>query len=334
MKKRIAVLIAAAMLIGLTACSSQTAPSQSGQPSQPGSASVPPAGAVTQLSISTSGATGMYYTTIAPICDYINSSSTSIRIVPATSSGSTENLTNVLNGVSDLGCVYSNEVMSGHESNEHLRFVGPTTKVSPLQFVVKADSGITSIEDLAGKSVHLGAAGSGARLWSVQFLEWLGIYDKVTEVPLSNEECVSGMGDGVVSMITVAGLAPSARVTEAAATYDIAILDLTPYLDDYLAAYPYYKTYDIEPGIYDGVDATVTTFGLATSIVCMDDMPDDVLTEFMTWAYCEEAQTAALSSNPNGPDHNPEDPLANMSIPIHPAAKAFWESKGFTVPDL
>ena len=37
--------------------------------------------------------------------------------------------------------------------------------------------------------------------------------------------------------------------------------------------------------------------------------------------------------NPNGPDHNPEDPLANMSIPIHPAAQKYWEEQGFKIPE-
>lgn len=334
MKKTLALFLALAMVFALAACGNSAAAPTAAPENPAEAAPAAPSAGTYQISVSTGGATGMYYTTLAPICDYVNSSTNKVRVVPATSGGSTENLNNVLNGICDLGCVYNNEVVSGYESNNSLRFVGPTTKCSPLQFVVKADSGITSIEDLVGKNVHLGAAGSGARAWAVQFFEFLGVYDKITEVPLGNEDCVSGLGDDDVVMITVAGLAPSARVTEASASYDIALLDLSAYMDDFLAAYPYFETYTIEAGTYTGVDADILTFGLATSIVCTEDMDYDALYEFMTYAYCEEAQNLALTTNPNGPDHNPENPLANMSIPIHPAAKQFWEDKGFDVPEV
>ena len=338
MKKFLALTLALCMIFALCACGAKPAPAAEAPaadaPAAAPAAPAAPAADTYQMSVSTGGVTGMYYTTLAPICDLINSSTDKIRIVPATSGGSTENLTNVLNGVSDLGCVYNNEVLTGSESNNALRFVGPTTKCSPLQFVVKADSGITKPEDLIGKQVALGQAGSGARAWAVQFLTWMGLYDQVIEVPLGNEDLVTSLGDGDVELITVAGLAPSARVSEAAATCDIAILDLTEYLDAFFAEYPYFEKYVIEPGIYTGVDESVATFGLATSIVCTADMDEAALYEFMTYAYGEAAQAAALTTNPNGPDHNPEDPLANMTIPIHPAAEKYWVEKGFTIPEI
>lgn len=322
--KKIVTSIAMILMLSLllTACGGNASPEATNDQKK---------AAPVNISISTGGTTGMYYTTHAPICDLINAKSTKIRVVPATSGGSTENLNNVLNGVSEIGCVYNNEVMSGYEKNNKLRFIGPTTQVSPLQLVVKSNSGIKSLDDLKGKNIHLGAAGSGARAWTVLFFEWAGLKDKINEVPLGNEEAVTALGDDDVAMITVAGLAPSARVTEAAVSNDIELLDLSEYLEAFFKEYPYFEEYVIPAGTYKGVDYEVSTFGLATSLVCMEDMDSEVLTEYMTLAYSEEAQKAALSSNPVGPDHNPKDPLANAKIPLHPAAAKFWESKGFTV---
>jgi TRAP transporter TAXI family solute receptor len=290
-------------------------------------------GQVTTISISTGGTTGMYYTTHAPLADYINANSKKIRVVPATSGGSTENLANVLSGVVEIGCVYNNEVIKGYEKNNKLRFIGPTTNVSPLQFVVRADSGIKSLDDLKGKKVHLGAPGSGAISWSHEFLEYLGIIDDFIEVPLGNEEVVTALHDGDIAMFTVAGLVPAARVDEAALVAPINVLDLSEYMDDFIKQYPYYQTWKIQAGVYNGHDTDAISFGIPTSLVCLDSLPDDILTEYMTWAYGPEAQAAAESGTPVGPNHNPDDPLKSMNIPIHPAAKAFWESKGFTVPE-
>jgi TRAP transporter TAXI family solute receptor len=285
------------------------------------------------ISISTGGTTGMYFTTHSPISSYINESSKWLRIVPITSGGSTENLANVLNGIAELGCVYTDQVLSGYENNKSLRFVGPTTDCSPLQFVVLSESEIHDIKDIKGKVVHIGSAGSGARTWTYLFFDWLGIKSEFTESPLSNEEVVDALRDGDVVMFTVGGLAPSARVTSAAETYNVRLLDLSAYTDAFIEKYPYFEKYIIKAGTYKGVDYDVVTFGLATSIVCLEDMDYDILYEWMTWAYSEEAQKAANTTNPIGPEHNPAvagyDPFANQVIPLHQAAKDFWESKGF-----
>ena len=92
MKKILAMALALCMIFALCACGAKTeAPAAEAPAQQAPAEAAAPAADTYQMSVSTGGVTGMYYTTLAPICDLINSSTDKIRIVPATSGGSTEN---------------------------------------------------------------------------------------------------------------------------------------------------------------------------------------------------------------------------------------------------
>ena len=50
---------------------------------------------------------------------------------------------------------------------------------APAQMVVRADSGIKSVKDLAGKKVGVGNAGSGAFANCELFFSHMGVWDKI-----------------------------------------------------------------------------------------------------------------------------------------------------------
>ncbi|WP_141234214.1 TAXI family TRAP transporter solute-binding subunit, partial [Virgibacillus sp. 7505] len=63
-----------------------------------------------------------------------------------------------------------------------------------IQIVTTADSGIESVEDLAGKSVSVGAPGSGTYVNAEQILEIHGMsMDDINQQPLSFDESTSGI---------------------------------------------------------------------------------------------------------------------------------------------
>jgi hypothetical protein len=94
------------------------------------------------------------------------------RVVPATSGGSTENLSNVLNGVSELGCVYNNEVMSGYQNNNALRFIGRPRGFPHCSLWSRRKSGITTLDDLKGKRGSPRRGRFRRQNWAYTFVEW------------------------------------------------------------------------------------------------------------------------------------------------------------------
>ncbi|PUU99095.1 C4-dicarboxylate ABC transporter substrate-binding protein, partial [Acinetobacter baumannii] len=85
------------------------------------------------------------------------------------------------------------------------------------QFVVRQDSGITSIDQLKGKSVAVGAAGSGAEANARQILESYGItYEDVNEQFLSFAEGAYALKDKTVDAAFVTAGFPTAAVQDVA----------------------------------------------------------------------------------------------------------------------
>jgi TRAP transporter TAXI family solute receptor len=291
-------------------------------------------GTVKTISWSLGGTTGMYYRAFAPVSNYINSQSKTLRVIPTISSGSTENAANLINRSSQIGCLYPEDAVEAYSEDKSMRYLGPAIKTMPLQFVVLKTSDIKKIADLEGRVISYGAPGTGSRRWMDAFMGHIGLADKVTEVPMGTEEQPNAMKDGDIEMLATAAFPPVARIEEIAVTNPIRILDVSEYLDSFLKAYPVYLAVPIPAGSYNGHDVDVMSFGLATANVATADVPDDVIAEFMKWTYSKEGQEQALSGQKQGPNLDAEDPFADMVVPIHPAAKAFWESKGYTVPDL
>jgi TRAP transporter TAXI family solute receptor len=276
----------------------------------------------------------MYYRAFAPLSSYINANSKLLRVIPTISSGSTENVANLINRTSQIGCAYPEDALEAYAEDKSIRYVGPAIKTMPIQFVVLQSSSIMKIADLEGRVISYGAPGTGSRRWMDAFMGHIGLADKVTEIPMGTEEQPNAMKDGDIEMIATAAFPPVARIEEIAVTNPIRILDVSEYLDSFLKTYPVYVAAPIPAGSYNGHDVDVMSFGLATANITTADVPDDVITEFMTWAYSKDAQAVAVTGQSQGPNLDAENPLADMVVPIHPAAKMFWEGKGFTVPEL
>jgi TRAP transporter TAXI family solute receptor len=98
------------------------------------------------------------------------------------SAGSVENLRKTQSGKHDFSVVYSGHVYLGRNGlmkNDTKKYENVLAVAylygAPAQLVVRADSGIKSTKDLAGKKVGVGNAGSGAFANCEMFFTHLGI---------------------------------------------------------------------------------------------------------------------------------------------------------------
>ena len=87
-----------------------------------------------------------------------------------------------------------------------------------------ADSGITKVEDLAGKKVGVGGAGSGAAASAQRFFTAVGLWDKMEPQFIGYNEAVSAMGDKLLDAVWVFAGFPNSSVIQAAASNEIRLL--------------------------------------------------------------------------------------------------------------
>ncbi len=172
------------------------------------------------------------------------------------------------------------------------------------QFVVREDSGIKSINDLRGKRVAVGAAGSGAEANARQILEAYGItYDDVEEQFLSFAEGAYAIKDGTVDAAFVTAGYPTASVQDVASQNKIRLLPVGDEQIQKLAEkYPFYTKTVIPAGTYQGFDEDVQTVSVMAILVANDKI-DAALGEKLTKAIFDNldkiaaAHSAAKSIN-------------------------------------
>lgn len=126
-----------------------------------------------------------------------------------------------------------------------------------VQFMVPADSDITSVSQLKGKKVSLGAPGSGTRVSSVNILNTLGITESdIKAQSLNYTATTNALANGQIDAGAIVGSLGVGAITELALTRNIRILSFT---EDEMAkiieANPSYQALDVPAESYKNVPA-------------------------------------------------------------------------------
>ncbi|MEH6532711.1 MAG: TAXI family TRAP transporter solute-binding subunit [Photobacterium frigidiphilum] len=124
-----------------------------------------------------------------------------------------------------------------------------------VQFLVPADSDITSIEQLKGKRVSLGAPGSGTRVSAINILKTLGIAESdVNGQALNYTATTNALANGQIDAGVIVGSLGVGAITELALTRNIRILSFTDAeLAKIVETNPSYQSLDVPADTYKNV---------------------------------------------------------------------------------
>jgi TRAP transporter TAXI family solute receptor len=190
-----------------------------------------------------SGNLNATYVTIAYDLSAVLDDGDEFRVLPVIGKGGGQNIKDVrfLKGV-DLGITQSNLLGYFKRSNE----IGPIEdKIvyiaklfnEEMHLVVRADSGITSIEQLAGKKVNFSDLGSGTQLSTRDIFERLGI--KAEELNMGQSDALEKLKSGEIAATVLIAGKPAGAITKIKAADGFRILPIAyPKVlhDDYLPA--------------------------------------------------------------------------------------------------
>ncbi len=202
-----------------------------------------------------------------------------------------------------------------------------------IQIVVRADSGINSIQDLAGKKVAVGAEGSGTYWNARQILEAAGIWDQIQPEYKKFNEITEDLKLGNIDAAFLTAGIPTSAVEQLAAEIQIKIL---PVPDDIYNAlkqnYPFYAQVTIPAGTYSGVDEEVKTVAVMSMLLVRDDVPDDIVYT-MTKLLFEHVDEIKENVQKQSVQYISLDhALDGLSIPLHPGAYQYYQEQGINVP--
>ena len=142
-----------------------------------------------------------------------------------------------------------------------------------LQLVVREDDPARTPADVAGRSVSLGAEGSGASLSGERLLVALGLTGSVRVEHLRLGDAAQALADRRIDALLWSGGVPTPTLDRLTGIRLLPLADLVPELR--AAHGSVYEQVPVPVGVY-GAAREVPTIGVANLLVCRASLPDGV----------------------------------------------------------
>ncbi|MBS3681567.1 TAXI family TRAP transporter solute-binding subunit [Ornithinibacillus massiliensis] len=287
------------------------------------------------VTVLTGGSSGVYYPlggAMAKIYQDMGANANS-----QSTAASSANITTLNKGDAEIGFSMGDAAADGYEGIDSFEEQGAQENIRSiaslypnyLQIVATVESGIKTVEDLAGKSVAVGAPASGTEISAKRVLEAYGMsYDDINEDYLSFAEGVEGIKNGTIDAVVISSGLPNAGVMELQTTNDIVVVEIAE--DKVLEMqekYPAFFPAVVAADVYD-LDADTPTIGVNNVLLTHKDVSDDVAYALTKGIY-ENLDTLKDTHNA-AKDIDIQNALQNLPAPLHPGAKKYFDEQGIT----
>lgn len=294
-------------------------------------ACTPDPSAPRELHIGTASLGGAFYPVGQTASNLVTRHADGLTMLPVVSAGAIQNPRLVDAGEIDLGITNGNfawlaaNADAPYETALSIQAVG-ALHASVLHMVTLAGSDIERFEDLRGKRVAVGPAGGGTWGYLTRLLDVHGMEPAdLTPSFVSYTDGFAQLGDGNVDAALALAGYPTAAVSQALATKELAFIELA---DDKQAAllerYPYYTTQQVPAGTYRQPD-DITMPAVSNLLIVNSKTDADVVFAVTAAIYghldeFREQNAIARQIDPARSLHLP--------IPLHAGAARFF------APDL
>jgi TRAP transporter TAXI family solute receptor len=293
------------------------------------------------ITIGTGGVTGVYYPTGGAICRLVNKGRKDhgIRCSVESTGGSIYNIKTIRAGELEFGVAQSDwqyHAYNGTSSFEDdgafegLRAVF-SVHPEPFTVVARADSGITSFDDLKGKRVNIGNPGSGQRGTMEVLMEAKGwtTDDFALATELKAAEQSAALCDNQIDAMVYTVGHPSGSIQEATTACDSVLVEVSgDAVDSLVNDNPYYRTATIPGGMYRGNDEDTQTFGVGATFVSSDAVSEDAVYTVVKAVFENFDDFKGL--HPAFANLDPQEmATAGLSAPLHAGAAKYYKEQGW-----
>lgn len=280
------------------------------------------------ISILTGGTQGTYYPLGGSFADFI-SKDVDVKATAEVSQASAANMTALKDGDAEIAFVQTD--IAYYASKGEFMFEGEVIdEVSALgalypetiQLVTLAGSGIESYEDLKGKTVSVGAPGSGTYGNAEQLLEIHGLtMGDIKAQNLDFGESQESLQSGQIDAAFITAGTPTGAVEGLNAVKNVFIVPIEDdKADALIEKYPYYAKEVIPEGTY-GSESETKAVSVGAMLVIQNDIPEDLAYEITKAIY----DNASSLQHDKGKYIKAETGLDGIGIPVHPGAQKYFD---------
>ena len=315
-KKVLGILLAAAMVMGTSTV----------------------AMAASDLTLGTGGTTGTYYAVGGVMATVLNPAMEDVDLTVTATGASKANIQLIDEEDADLAIV-QNDVMyyayTGtdlfEDEGAYETFASVAGLYDETVQIVTCFDGIKSVDDLEGKTVSVGDAGSGTEFNAKQILGAYGLtFDDINVVNLGFGDSAESLKDGKIDAAFIVAGAPTTAVVDLATMKDVHLVQLD---DEHIEAlqsdYDFYTKTTVPAGTYKGVDEDATTVSVRATLIASTEVGEDEVYELLKAMF--DNKDDLVAGHAKFEFLNLEDAVAGISVPFHPGAVKYFAEQGIEV---
>jgi len=292
----------------------------------------------TQLTLVTGGTAGTYYPLGTAMASIITDDIEGVQVTAVASQGSVANASKIGSKEAELALL-QNDIACYAQQGKHMFEKQPVKAIRGIatlypeivQIVTLKEYGITSLSDLDGKRVGVGAPGSGTAVNILQIFQAAGLDETNVDIQyLDFEECALALGSKTIHAGCIVAGIPTSAVVEVTSVRDVTIVEVPDEIYNQLRdSCPFYVPISIPAGTYAGMGEDVSTIAMQAMLAARADLPEDLIYK-VTKSIFEHTDTL-VAAHQRGRDITLETALNGMSITLHPGAQRYFAEQGLPV---
>ncbi len=293
-----------------------------------------------RMMMGTGGTSGTYYAFGGVLAQYMKNY-TDYSVTAVSTAASKANIQSIGDGDYQIGFTQSdvmNYAWDGTRSFEtdgpcrDFRVLGALYAETVQLITMKED--IKSVEDLRGRSVSIGAPGSGVYFNAIDVLNGAGLtVDDIKPQYQSFDDSKEALKDGQIDAAFIVAGAPTSAITELATTNGVYLIPIDGGLrEDIMKDCPYYAPMVIPADTYPGQSEPIETITIMATLIVDADMDDDCVYD-LTAAVFDHTADIALE-NAKGEELSVENATSGITIPFHEGAARYYAEHGIQVATL
>lgn len=291
----------------------------------------------TNIRIPTAATTGALYPLGAGIANVWNSRLEGVQVSVQASNGGLQNLDLLKKKEAEVSfAVSSIAYEAAHGLNTFKDRAYPDLRVlaglyyNPNQVVARRDSKLTALPDFKGRRFSPGSAGGTTDGEANVHFSAAGLKypDDLQIQRMGFTESIDLMRNKQIDGAWIMAGIPTAAVTEMCATANGELIALDEALiKEVQTLYPWYSSYVIPAGTYDGQDTDISTTAVKMLLLTDKSLPEELVYSLTKsfWENLEEISAAHAVMKSVTPDMAVKD---LSSLPLHPGAARYYREVG------
>lgn len=291
-------------------------------------------GSVKKITLASGGTSGTYYGFSGAVASRLNEVLNNDLKINVVSTGASKANAQMIDSNDAQIAIIQNDVMDyAYKATDMFAGQQPMTSFSAIASVypesiqIVANKSITSVDQLRGKRVSVGDAGSGTEFNTKQILEAYGM-DIDKDIVKNNQsfaDSCDSLKNGTLDAAFITAGHPTVAVTELATNFDFNILPIdNEHASKLMNKYQFYAKVNIEKDSYSVLTSDVQTVAVMATYIANNNLDEDTVYKFTKALFEEKSkiihQKAALLDKNTG--------VQGISIPFHPGAEKYYREQG------